>query len=893
MSIDPAVLAAMLPALDAHAIISTTDIAGRITYVNDRFCEIAGYQREELLGQNHRLLKSGSHDDAFYREMWQVISSGGIWQGEVCNRRKNGELYWVQATVAPLFVAGRGDLNGYVSIRTDITQQKQAELEARGAEGYLRTILDCLGEGVYTLDREGRLMYLNAEAERLLGYRFEELAGRKLHDIIHHHRPDGSALPASECPIHLAMQDGRIYRSEEELLFRKDGSPLPVKLTGVPLPGEGPFGSSVAAFSDRRISAETERRLREAKEQAEAAARIKADFLAVMSHEIRTPLNGVIGMADLLLDTPLDAEQSEFVRTIKSSADHLLELIGDILDYSKLEAGALELEEGSFAIRPLIDACLDLVAPRLRDRPVTLASRVDPAVPLVQRGDPVRVRQILLNLLGNAAKFTQRGEIELVVVLAASGDRLEFSVRDTGVGIEPEALARLFKPFTQADASTTRKFGGTGLGLAICKKLAEAMDGEILVDSTPGQGATFTLRLPLQIAEAAPEEDALSGRRLALIGGEPGARRLWEALLSSWRMRALPCADADQLAAALGQGIEAGLLLEPLDEALRAAALTGLADADRPWFVALPMADRQRREWWLATGAVTVFEPPLAQSRIHDRFAWQLLGDGKSANLKNLQADEPRLALEPAGTGCNILLAEDNPVNQRVAVAMLNRLGHIATVVNNGREALEAWEQGNFDLVLMDCQMPEMDGFTATAMIRKREMARAQRTVIVAMTANALEGDREQCLAAGMDDYLPKPVTRTRLKQTLDRWLSGRGSQPVAIEIPAVEMLDRTQLLAATGDDVELAREILGMFADSLPELVTRIANAAHARDAAALYAAAHELKGAAGNIGARQLADLAAELESLASAGRSGLALLAGLEAARDAFLLGREALL
>ena len=890
MSADPAALAALLPALDAHAIISTTDAAGRITYVNDRFCAIAGYSREELLGQNHRLLKSGEHTEAFYRGMWQVVARGGIWQGEVCNRRKNGELYWVQATVAPLIAPDDGGLLGYVSIRTDITLQKQAELEARRAEGYLRAILDCLGEGVYTLDRQGRLKYLNAEGERLLGYSFEELAGKKLHDIIHHHRPDGSNLPAAECPIHLSMREGKIYRSENELLFRKDGSPLPVKLTGVPLPGDGAFGASVAAFSDRRLSAETERRLREAKEEAEAAARLKADFLAVMSHEIRTPLNGVIGMADLLLDTLLDAEQSEFVRTIKSSADHLLELIGDILDYSKLEAGALELEEGSFAVRPLIDACLDLVAPRLRDRPVTLASRVDPAVPLAQLGDPVRVRQILLNLLGNAAKFTTRGEIELLVVLAGQGDWLEFSVRDTGVGIPPDALARLFKPFTQADASTTRKFGGTGLGLAICKKLAEAMDGEILVDSMPGCGATFTLRLPLRVAEAAPEEDALNGRRLALVGGEPGARRLWTSLLGSWRMRALPCDDADQLAAALAQGIEAGLLLEPLDETLQATVLTGLADADRPWFVALPMVDRQRREWWLATGAVAVFEPPLAQSRIHDRLAWQLLGDGRPASPV---VDEPGLSLPPAGVGRSILLAEDNPVNQRVAVAMLNRLGHVATVVDNGREAVEAWEQGGFDLVLMDCQMPEMDGFTATAAIRQREEGRARRTVIVAMTANALEGDREHCLAAGMDDYLPKPVTRSRLKQTLDRWFEGSDSQPVQLAAHTGAVLDRVQLLAATGDDEELAREILGLFAESLPDLVRRIASAANGRDATALYAAAHELKGAAANIGAQQIADLAAELESLASAGRSGLAVLAGLEAAREAFVQGWEGLL
>ncbi|MFN3885245.1 MAG: PAS domain S-box protein, partial [Rhodocyclaceae bacterium] len=513
------VLDALLATLDAHAIVSATDVTGRITYVNDHFCAVSGYSREELLGQNHRLLKSGVHPDALYREMWRTIAQGGIWHGEVCNKKKDGGFYWVEATIAPIRASGNGKPVGYLSIRTEITRQKKTELAARRMEDYLRAILDCLGEGVYTLDRAGKLVYLNSEGARMLGYEFEELVGRPLHDIIHHHRPDGRPLPAAECPIHLAMQEGRVYRSEQEVFFRKDGSALPVKVTGAPLPEEGPWGGSVAVFSDRSATEETRRRLLEAKEAAEQAARLKSEFLAVMSHEIRTPLNGVVGMTDLLLDTPLDAEQAGFARTIKLSADHLLALIDDILDYSKIEAGAVTLERRPVSLRALIDDSLELVAPRLAGKPVTAYARIAPQAPKAILGDAARLRQILVNLLGNAAKFTERGEIALMVALADDG-RLRFAVRDTGIGIEPAALSRLFQPFVQAEASTTRRHGGTGLGLAISRRLARLMGGDIEVTSTPGAGSTFTLVIPW---EAAPSDEVVEsyprGRRLLLVGG--------------------------------------------------------------------------------------------------------------------------------------------------------------------------------------------------------------------------------------------------------------------------------------------------------------------------------------------------------------------------------------
>ena len=875
---DAEALAALLTTLDTHAIVSATDVAGRITYVNDHFCAVSGYSREELLGQNHRLLKSGVHPDAFYRELWRTIAQGGIWQGEICNRKKDGSLYWVQATIAPIVSGPNGKPAGYLSLRTEITRQKEAELAARRMENYLRAILDCLGEGVYTLDRAGKLVYMNREGARMLGYEFEELVGRPLHDIIHHHRPDGRPLPAAECPIHLAMREGRIYRSDDEVFFRKDGSVLPVKVTGAPLPDEGPWGGSVAVFSDRSVAEETQRRLREAKEAAEQAARLKSEFLAVMSHEIRTPLNGVIGMADLLLDTPLDAEQMGFAKTIKLSADHLLTLIDDILDYSKIEAGAVMLERQSVNLRALVDDSLELIAPRLANKPVTAYARIDPQAPKAIVGDAARLRQILVNLLGNAAKFTERGEIALTVTGADDG-RLRFAVRDTGIGIEPEALARLFQPFVQAEASTTRRYGGTGLGLAISRQLARLMGGDIEVTSTPGEGSTFTLVIPWEAATSDElVEPYLRGRRLLLMGGEAHLRSLWKELLASWQVIGEEGGDAEAFLAAGGDGVVL------LDESL-VDAYFGAAHRQAPCLLFLPEVGAGRVDW-RARGVIPV-PAPLTQSKVHDALieAFKPAASARSGTAAASRQDEAQSGDKTPFLGRHILLAEDNVVNQRVAVALLSKLGCAVTLAGNGREAVELFERETFDLVLMDCQMPELDGFAATAEIRRREKD-ARHTPIVAMTANALEGDREKCLAAGMDDYLSKPVTQARLMAVLARWL-GTGSGDQQGQAAASEsVVDREQLAAATGGDEELMREILDIFAAGLPALVARIADAAESEDYPRLAAAAHELKGSAANVGAKRLARIAAEIESAAKKGETTRSWLVDLSAAQDEFL-------
>ncbi|TSE35067.1 PAS domain S-box protein [Tepidimonas charontis] len=857
------------------------DAEQRIVDVNPAFTRITGYARDEAVGRTPRLLSSGVHDEAFFDAMWSAIRHEGHWQGEIWNRRKDGTVYPELLTIVAV-PDQAGVVRSYVGIFQDIGEQKEREAELerlrdslQRSNDYLQSIVDHLGEGIYTLDGEGRCTFFNAAAERLLGWRAEEVLGRKLHDIIHHHRADGAPLAESECPIRRAFIERAIYRSEDEVFWHKDGHPVPVRVVAAPLYRGETLIASVAVFDDVSAQKELEQRLRQAKDAAEAAARLKAEFLAVMSHEIRTPLNGVIGMADLLADTPLSGEQQDYVRTIKHSADHLLALINDILDYSKLEADAVELDWRPVDLGALLDDCVDVVAPRLENRPVVLASRLDPGLPRTLRLDPTRVRQIVLNLLGNAVKFTEQGSIELVA--QATDGRLRLMVRDTGPGIAADLLPRLFKPFTQAEAATTRKYGGTGLGLAICKRLAELMGGSIRVESEVGRGSAFIVELPLQPLETSPARDSLAGLRLAVAGAEGTLLAAWQRLLQAWQIDVRYCADAEALGLALQQGVEGVLLVEPGGPEGAALAEQVLVHP-RPLLVALPAAgERSARASWLQRGAVAVFVPPLAQSRIHDRLADIFLG-GPSTQ------PAPEAGAHDSLQGLTVLLAEDNTVNQRVAQAMLGKLGYRVVLANDGREAVTQWCQHPVDVILMDCQMPEVDGFAATAEIRRLEaqLGRA-RVPIVAMTANALEGDREACLAAGMDDYLSKPVTRERLEAVLQRV---RPVHPHTMgECDMDDVIDAAALAAATGDDAALARDILQLFDAGLDELLARVRQSASALDTAALFGAAHELKGAAASVGARALAGLAEAIENAARAGRIEAAAVAALEGAAAAF--------
>lgn len=707
------------------ATVVVTDLAGIIEYVNPKFTKTTGYRADEAIGQNPRILKSGYQPAEFYTQMWETISSGREWRGELHNKRKDGSLYWEYASISPIKDED-GRITHYVAVKEDVTLRKEAEDALRRQTAKLSAMISGMEEGVVFADRDLVVGEVNNYFCRLVGTTRENILGRPLTDF--------HSAEINERVLEV-LEIFRTVPQAQPLLMQRPLAGAEVILRVQPIYSEDRFDGVL-------LNVVNVTELVQARRQAEQANRAKSWFLASMSHEIRTPMNGVIGLAELLLGTELDQKQREDLELIAASARSLLEVINDILDLSKIEAGKLRLQSSEFRISSWLEGAMRILRPLAGQKGLELEWRVSPEVPDQVVGDPVRLRQVVVNLVGNAVKFTDKGKVSLELTAQDRADKgftLHCAVRDSGPGIPPEQLTSIFQAFEQAGHPEPEGQRGTGLGLTICAQLVELMGGRIWADSQMGEGSVFrfTARLGLPAAATGREE----------------------------------------------AGVESG--------------------------PAGPEPDRRLK----------------------------------------------------------VLVVEDNPVNQRVSQGMLSARGHQVQLAANGREALEALENGQFDLVLMDVQMPEMDGLEATRRIRHQEAASGGHIPIIAMTAHALNEDRRRCLEVGMDEHVVKPIDPQVLFETMARVL-GMASSPAAPAGSRAAPGTETGPAEWLRRDPAMFAHLVAIFQEDYPRQLTEVRRALDQGDAEAVALGAHTLKGTVANFSQGKVWEAAKELELI---GRSG----------------------
>jgi PAS domain S-box-containing protein len=770
-----------------------SSLDNQLLRVNQALCQLLGYSKEELLAEGSHGL-THSDDLERLRRAADEMSSGRAASAEFEKRyiHKQGNVIWVHMKIS-VVQDRRGEPAHFITHVQDITDRRHMEDELRKLVSVVGSSSDFIG----TATMEGKVTFVNPAGRRMVGLDGTAPLPGTILDFV----TDGEQERFRNDAVRTILEKGR-WDGETEFRHWKTGTPIPMWQSIFQITEES-TGRPIAMATICRDITERKRAeadLKKAKENAEAANRSKSEFLANMSHEIRTPMNGIIGMTDLVLDTELSSEQAEYLDMVKGSAEALLTLLNDILDFSKIEAGKLEMDYLSFDLRKSLGEVVKTLAIRAQQKGLEVIFDVASEVPTNVVGDPARIRQVLVNLVGNSIKFTERGEIEIKVqteAQSAEGAVLRISVRDTGIGIPVEKQQKIFEAFSQADSSTTRKYGGTGLGLTIVGQLVGLMGGKLWVESEAGKGSTFYFTVQVGSGVAAlpiesPDVSRLAGVPVLLVDDNVTNRRILEDSVIRWKMIPTVVAGAAAAIQALQHALASGAQL-PLV----------LTDAHMPDIDGFGLIEKIRLDPRLANvriviltsggergdaarcqelGVAAYLSKPFDRLELRDVLLHVLAGDlaksGKRALVTRYTLQEKRQSL-------SFLVAEDNAVNRTLIARLLESRGHSVVLAQNGREALEALDKQPFDIVLMDVQMPEMDGFEATKLIREKEEASGTYLPIIALTAHAMQGDEERCLVCGMDGYVTKPITLEELFSVIEKVVPGMNRRSDA-KVPAV-----------------------------------------------------------------------------------------------------------
>ncbi|MBD3882816.1 PAS domain S-box protein [Phormidium tenue FACHB-886] len=911
------------------ALVIVLDPEGRIIRFNQRCETLTGYTFAEVRQKPFWNILLDAKDIDPVKEKFAQLREGSF--------PNVYENYWITRTGARHMIAwsntalfdDKRNIIYIIGTGIDITKRRQFEEELRKAEENYRSIFENAIEGIFQTTPEGRFLNANSALAKLCGYNSPQELIEELTDISRQVYIDPDRR---DDLLHLIETQTRVSDLELQI-YRKDGSIIWISVSvravhdddgniryyeGTAIDINDRKHIQAQEIQQREQLAQQNQALDQARKQAEQATQLKSAFLATMSHEIRTPMNAVLGMTGLLLDTDLDPRQRDFAETIRISGDNLLTLINEVLDFSKLEAGEMELEILDFNLMLCAEEITELMAVSAQTKGLELVMLIDPAVPVHFRGDFSRLRQVLTNLINNAIKFTETGDVVLRISLQAETDSIatiQFSVEDTGVGIAPEAQQKLFQPFSQVDASTTRRFGGTGLGLAICKEIVELMGSTIALESIEGKGSRFYFSLTLEkqppenrllnrgtgstaIANLTPA--SLAGLRLLVVDANANNRQMICGQALAWGMQVDEATDGQ---AALARLRESAYNAVPYDIAILDKQLQDMKGEQLVQAIKADQALSQTHLVMLT--ALSQYSPkqvqypgcsahllkPVRQFRLLDCLMSVMnpdllaLPEVEVPSCRNLARASKTVAGSSAHT-LKILLVEDSVINQKVAINQLKSLGYTADVVANGQEVLDLLTRINYDLILMDCQMPIMDGYTATQMIRRLQKEDEQ-PVIIAMTANVMKEDQERCMQVGMDDYLSKPVQKSALAEKLLHWSPIIAARSVQFHLPVAEekeshstainspmidtsaaenLLDWGYLRQVSGGNLEFVTELLQTLIDSLPEHLTNVGLKILQEDYLAVEQEAHYIKGSSASLGAVRLSGLAAELERQAS---------------------------